>query len=77
VPREICLDTGGWAPIRLLLRNLVIDQNPRMDLHADLTQPVVTDASAIAWSPSPVAGVERRQLDRQGGEVVWATSIVR
>ena len=31
----------------------------------------------MPWSPSPAAGVERRQLDRQGKEVARATSIVR
>jgi anti-sigma factor ChrR (cupin superfamily) len=48
-----------------------------MDLHADLSQRVVMDADALAWSPSPVAGVERRMLDRLGGEVARATSLVR
>jgi hypothetical protein len=35
-----------------------------MDLHADLSQRVVMDTGALAWSPSPMAGVERRMLDR-------------
>ena len=48
-----------------------------MDLHADLTQRVMIDTGALAWSPSPMAGVERRMLDRQGAEVARATSIVR
>jgi anti-sigma factor ChrR (cupin superfamily) len=48
-----------------------------MELHADLTQRVVMDTGALAWTPSPMAGVERRMLDRQGGEVARATSIVR
>ena len=48
-----------------------------MELHADLSQRVVIDTGALAWSPSPMAGVERRLLDRQGGEVARATSIVR
>jgi len=48
-----------------------------MDRNADLNQRVVLDTSALAWSPSPMAGVERRLLDRQGGEVARATSIVR
>ena len=37
-----------------------------MELHADLSQRVVIDTGALAWSPSPMAGVERRMLDRQG-----------
>jgi anti-sigma factor ChrR (cupin superfamily) len=48
-----------------------------MELHADLSQPVVLDTTALPWTPSPVAGVERRLLDRLGGEVARATSIVR
>jgi anti-sigma factor ChrR (cupin superfamily) len=47
------------------------------DLHADLRQRVVLDSSALTWLPSPMAGVDRRPLDRQGGEVARATSIVR
>jgi anti-sigma factor ChrR (cupin superfamily) len=48
-----------------------------MELHADLNQRAVFDSNAWAWTPSPMAGVERRLLDRRGGEVARATSIVR
>jgi anti-sigma factor ChrR (cupin superfamily) len=48
-----------------------------MELHADLRQRAVVDTHALTWRPSPMAGVERRLLDRQGGEVARATSIVR
>jgi len=48
-----------------------------MDLNADLHQRAVLDSKALAWSPSPMAGVERRLLDRRGEEVARATSIVR
>ena len=48
-----------------------------MDLHANLQQRVVLDTNALAWCPSPMAGVDRRLLDRTGGEVARATSIVR
>jgi anti-sigma factor ChrR (cupin superfamily) len=48
-----------------------------MDLHADLHQRAVLDTTALPWTPSPIAGVERRLLDRRGGEVARATSIVR
>ena len=48
-----------------------------MQLHADLRQRAVVDAHTLAWSPSPMAGVERRMLDRCGAEVARATSIVR
>jgi anti-sigma factor ChrR (cupin superfamily) len=48
-----------------------------MELHADLGQRAVLDTSTLAWLPSPMAGVERRPLDRRGDEVARATSIVR
>jgi len=48
-----------------------------MDLHANLRQRVVVDTNALPWCPSPMAGVERRLLDRQGDEVARATSVVR
>jgi anti-sigma factor ChrR (cupin superfamily) len=48
-----------------------------MELHADLAQRAVVDTQTLAWTPSPMAGVERRMLDRRGGEVARATSIVR
>ncbi len=48
-----------------------------MDLHADLDQRVALNTAGLPWTPSPMAGVERRILDRRGGEVARATSIVR
>lgn len=48
-----------------------------MELNANLSQRVVLDSNALAWLPSPMAGVERRMLDRRGEEVARATSIVR
>lgn len=48
-----------------------------MDLHADLHQRAVLDTHALDWTPSPMAGVERRMLDRRGAEVARATSLVR
>ncbi len=47
------------------------------NLHANLDQRVVLDTTTLPWTPSPMAGVERRMLDRRGGEVARATSIVR
>jgi anti-sigma factor ChrR (cupin superfamily) len=37
-----------------------------MELHADLSQRAVLNSNALAWTPSPMAGVERRMLDRHG-----------
>ena len=48
-----------------------------MLLHADLTKRVVVDTKTARWVPSPEPGVERIMLDRDGGEVARATSIVR
>ncbi len=48
-----------------------------MEIHADLGQRAVLDTGTLPWLASPMAGVERRPLDRRGGEVARATSIVR
>ncbi len=46
-------------------------------LHADLAKPAVAQVDRLDWIPSPQAGVDRRPLDRDGGEVARATSVVR
>ncbi|PVB59753.1 cupin domain-containing protein [Labrenzia sp. 011] len=48
-----------------------------MKIHADLTQRAVVDSTELDWVPSPMAGVERRMLERDGEEVARATSLVR
>lgn len=48
-----------------------------MLINNDLTRPVLVHASTLAWTPSPAAGVDRKMLYREGGEVARATSIVR
>ena len=48
-----------------------------MLINNDLTRPVLVQASTLAWTPSPAAGVDRKMLYREGGEVARATSIVR
>jgi hypothetical protein len=48
-----------------------------MQLNADLTRPSVVDSASLAWVASPMAGVERRMLERDGDEVARATSLVR
>src|SRR5271167_3942422 len=48
-----------------------------MELNADFSQRVVVHAAQLPWVASPMAGVERRMLDRIGDEVARATSIVR
>jgi anti-sigma factor ChrR (cupin superfamily) len=48
-----------------------------MQINADFSRRVVVHAARLPWVPSPMAGVERRMLDRIGDEVARATSIVR
>ena len=48
-----------------------------MELNADFSKRTVVHAADIPWKPSPMAGVDRRMLDRIGDEVARATSIVR
>ncbi len=48
-----------------------------MLINADLTQRVVLHTETMSWVPSPLAGVHRKMLDRDGGEVARATSLVR
>jgi anti-sigma factor ChrR (cupin superfamily) len=46
-------------------------------VNADFTQRVVIDTTRLPWIASPLPGVERRMLDRIGGEVARATSLVK
>src|SRR5580658_5058606 len=48
-----------------------------MELNADFSRRAVVHAARLGWTPSPIAGVDRRMLDRIGDEVARATSIVR
>ena len=48
-----------------------------MELHADFTKRVVVHSDEEPWQASPMPGVDRRMLDRIGGEVARATTIVR
>jgi anti-sigma factor ChrR (cupin superfamily) len=50
---------------------------PGMEINADFSRRAVVHAAQMPWVPSPMAGVERRMLDRIGDEVARATSIVR
>jgi quercetin dioxygenase-like cupin family protein len=47
------------------------------EVNADFTRVALVHAGEIDWTPSPMPGVSRRMLDRVGGEVARATSIVR
>ena len=48
-----------------------------MKINADFDELVILQPDQIDWVPSPMAGVDRRMLDRVGDEVARATSIVR
>ncbi|MFK7835325.1 MAG: cupin domain-containing protein [Sulfitobacter sp.] len=48
-----------------------------MDLNANFDERVVVHSDRVDWLPSPMPGVDRRMLDRIGGEVARATTIVR
>ncbi|MEM7793669.1 MAG: cupin domain-containing protein [Cyanobacteria bacterium P01_C01_bin.118] len=48
-----------------------------MKIHADLTQRAVVSSPDLPWVDSPMVGVQRRMLERDGEEVARATSIVR
>lgn len=48
-----------------------------MKLNADFSKRAVVHAAQAPWLDSPMAGVQRRMLDRIGEEVARATTIVR
>ncbi|WP_227268202.1 cupin domain-containing protein [Roseobacter weihaiensis] len=48
-----------------------------MDLNADFSKRALVHTAQLDWQASPMPGVDRRMLDRIGGEVARATSIVR
>src|SRR5271157_1689239 len=48
-----------------------------MNINADFGERAVVHAATMPWIPSPIAGVDRRMLDRIGDEVARATTVVR
>jgi hypothetical protein len=48
-----------------------------MLINADLGVAAVVETAVMPWVASPIAGVERRMLERDGEEVARATSLVR
>ena len=48
-----------------------------MEINSNFSQPAFVHSDALEWVASPMAGVDRRMLDRIGEEVARATSIVR
>ena len=48
-----------------------------MEINTNFDERVILHADELEWTASPMPGVDRRMLDRIGGEVARATSIVR
>lgn len=48
-----------------------------MKINADISKRAVVHSASLKWVPSPLPGVERRMLERDGGEVARVTSLVR
>ena len=48
-----------------------------MKINANFTKKAVIETAGLDWNGSPVPGVERKYLDRVGGEIAKASSIVR
>lgn len=48
-----------------------------MQLNTDLSQKLAIDCDALPWLASPIEGIDRKLLERDGDEVARATSLVR
>src|SRR5690606_28983747 len=48
-----------------------------VEINSAFDERAAVHAAQMEWVPSPMPGVERRMLDRIGGEVARATSLVR
>jgi anti-sigma factor ChrR (cupin superfamily) len=48
-----------------------------MKIHTDLKLRVIANTAGMPWAPSPVNGIDRKMLERDGDEVARATSLVR
>jgi quercetin dioxygenase-like cupin family protein len=56
---------------------LVRKRGTTMELNSDFSKRVLVHSAKEPWQAAPSAGVERRMLERIGGEVARATTIVR
>lgn len=48
-----------------------------MQLHANLVEEALVDASELVWTPSPQPGVDRLMIERDGAEVARCTTVVK
>jgi anti-sigma factor ChrR (cupin superfamily) len=55
----------------------LIEGRGSMRINADLSQRAVVASDSLPWVASPLSGVERRMLERDGDEVARVTSLVR
>ena len=65
------------AHLSLTMLPTAQDAAPPLQINADFEQRAVMRLADACWQPSPLPGVERWMLDRVGGEVARATSLVR
>ncbi len=49
----------------------------QMKIHTDLKLRVIANTADMPWAPSPVYGIDRKMLERDGDEIARATSLVR
>jgi len=47
------------------------------NLNLDFSKRVIIESEKLAWTPSPIAGVERKRFQREAAESGRATSVVR
>jgi anti-sigma factor ChrR (cupin superfamily) len=59
------------------ITHAVSQKESSMKIHADLSQRVVVLSEDLPWVDSPMPGVQRRMLERDGEEIARATSLVR
>ena len=48
-----------------------------MKINANLNERAVVDSNILPWVASPIVGISRQMIERDGAEVARATSIVR
>jgi anti-sigma factor ChrR (cupin superfamily) len=81
VPDQVLVLDGGERARRLGCLQVRRRQLSRVDrvmkINADLGQRAVVYSEELPWVASPLRGVDRRMLERDGEEVARATSVVR
>ena len=48
-----------------------------MKVHTDVNLRATANTGDMPWAPSPVYGIDRKMLERDGDEIARATSLVR